>query len=112
MMAKNFHSLKRIRPSDDRSCIVCFTAYRYNCFLLSVAKVGSGVFIGVEDGCAKALPENRPVGVTTGIYLVMNSLHSVENIVTHLDHLLPGPEALLRLYQRRGGGGGGGGGRV
>ena len=88
MMAKNFHSLKRIRPSDDRSCIVCFTAYRYNCFLLSVAK---------------ALPENRPVGVTTGIYLVMNSLHSVENIVTHLDHLLPGPEALLRLYQRRGG---------
>ena len=29
MMAKNFRSLKRIRPSDDRSCIVCFTAYRY-----------------------------------------------------------------------------------
>jgi hypothetical protein len=103
MMAKNFRSLKRIRPSDDRSCIVCFTAYRYNCFLLGVAKVGSGVFIGVEDGFAKALPKNRPVGVTTGIYLVMNSLHSVENIVTHLDHLLPGPEALLRLYQRRGG---------
>ena len=85
MMAKNFRSLKRIRPSDDRSCIVCFTAYRYNCFLLGVAKVGSGVFIGVEDGFAKALPKNRPVGVTTGIYLVMNSLHSVENIVTHLD---------------------------
>jgi len=83
MMAKNFRSLKRIRPSDDRSCIVCFTAYRYNCFLLGVAKVGSGVFIGVEDGFAKALPKNRPVGVTTGIYLVMNSLHSVENIVTH-----------------------------
>ena len=103
MMAKNFRSLKRIRPSDDRSCIVCFTAYRYNCFLLGVAKVGSGVFIGVEDGFAKALPKNRRVGVTTGIYLVMNSLHSVENIVTHLDHLLPGPEALLRLYQRRGG---------
>ncbi|MFQ7451281.1 MAG: hypothetical protein ACLRNQ_07410 [Flavonifractor plautii] len=61
------------------------------------------MFIGVEDGFAKALPKNRPVGVTTGIYLVMNSLHSVENIVTHLDHLLPGPEALLRLYQRRGG---------
>ena len=80
MMAKNFRSLKRIRPSDDRSCIVCFTAYRYNCFLLGVAKVGSGVFIGVEDGFAKALPKNRPVGVTTGIYLVMNSLHSVENI--------------------------------
>lgn len=78
MMAKNFRSLKRIRPSDDRSCIVCFTAYRYNCFLLGVAKVGSGVFIGVEDGFAKALPKNRPVGVTTGIYLAAQEEGTLE----------------------------------
>lgn len=84
MMAKNFRSLKRIRPSDDRSCIVCFTAYRYGktYSLRQYAKLPRVAYIECDDTMSsRDLVEaiERALGIPSGYGTIWRRVNGIRD---------------------------------